>query len=49
MKQVYAVILILFLSNSFAYSQNSCNYKFSVPDELARGRYQEPDMRKGHP
>lgn len=49
MKQVYAVILILFLSTSFAYSQNSCNYKFSVPDELARGRYQEPDMREGHP
>lgn len=49
MKQLYTIFLILVLSSSLALSQNSCNYKFSVPDELTRGRYQEPDMREGHP
>jgi hypothetical protein len=48
MKQL--ILLILVLSSSLnLYSQNTCKYKTSVPDELYRKRYKEADMWYGNP
>jgi hypothetical protein len=49
MKQLLFLQTILVFFSHLAFSQDFCENQYSVPSELFRGRYEEPDMRKGHP
>jgi hypothetical protein len=49
MKQLLLSVLLLLLISPSVYSQDDCDYKFSVPDELYRGRYNPEGMVYGHP
>ena len=48
MKQLLFLQTILVFFSHLAFSQE-CENEKSVPSELFRGRYEEPDMRLGHP
>jgi hypothetical protein len=49
MKQLLFLQTILVFFSQLAFSQDFCENQYSVPSELFRGRYEEPDMRLGHP
>ena len=49
MKQLLFLQTILVFFSHLAFSQDFCENQYSVPSELFRGRYEEPDMRLGHP